>query len=163
MKLFETGIPDRELLEGLAPPPDRAKPLAVLECFEEFPCDPCKAVCPTDAIVMNRITDIPRLIPERCTGCAKCVVACPGLAIFMVWPKKNLVWVPHEFVPIPERGEIVDALDREGNVIAQAEVKAVMNARKKLETTVVCVQVPRELLMEVRAIRVREKGDVREE
>ncbi len=153
MGLFETGVPTREQIEKLKPPEGRKKPIAVIECFEEIPCDPCREICKAGAIVMDKITDIPVLIPEKCTGCGKCVALCPGLAIFMVWPEKGLVWVPHEFLPIPQKGQKVLALDREGNVACEATVKTVMNARDKLETTVVCLEVPKELVMKVRAIK----------
>ncbi len=158
MALLETGVPDPHLIESLNLPPDRKKPIAVIECFQEIPCNPCVGACPTGAITMENISALPKLDPDKCIGCAKCVIACPGLAIFMVLPSRGLVWVPHEFTPIPKRGDTVLALNREGKVVTKARVRAVMNAHRKEATTVVCVEVPQELVMEVRAIRVEEKN-----
>ncbi|RKZ01531.1 MAG: hypothetical protein DRQ10_01895 [Candidatus Hydrothermota bacterium] len=151
-QLLKTGVPDKELIQKFVFPEGRKRPLAVIECFQEIPCDPCVGACPTNAITMENISALPVLDPEKCIGCARCVSACPGLAIFMVLPSKGLVWMPHEFTPIPKRGDAVLALDREGNVVCQGKVRAVMNAKNKRATTVVCVEVPPEFVMDVRAI-----------
>ena len=71
------GWPGEECLER--------KKVAVLECVEDIPCNPCEVSCPTGAIVVGApITNLPRIDGEKCTGCGLCVAVCPGLAIFLV-------------------------------------------------------------------------------
>lgn len=42
----------------------------------------CKKVCPFDAIVVEN--GLARILPDKCTGCAKCVLECPKNIIRMV-------------------------------------------------------------------------------
>ena len=60
------------------------KGVAIIECVQEIPCNPCVDVCPFDAISMESINAPPIVDYEKCTGCAQCVAICPGLAIFVV-------------------------------------------------------------------------------
>ncbi|HHY94753.1 MAG TPA: FAD-dependent oxidoreductase, partial [Firmicutes bacterium] len=80
-----TGAPSPEELAGCpgVPPAEALArgPVAVIECLQEIPRNPCEAVCPTGAIRIGEyITDLPHLLPERCRGCGNCVPACPGQA-----------------------------------------------------------------------------------
>lgn len=59
-------------------------PVAIIECPEEIPCNPCQMVCPSQAITMDDINDTPVVDYDKCKGCGLCVQVCPGLAIFMV-------------------------------------------------------------------------------
>ena len=141
---------------GLAPPENRMRrgPVAVVECPEFIPCNICVDACPFRAISMNKITDLPRIDWELCTGCGTCVALCPGLAIFVVdlsKPDKALVTVPHEFLPAPEVGEEVWLLGRDGRRLGKGKVVRVWERNK---TWVVTVEVPKNLAMEVRAVWV---------
>ncbi|OYT55280.1 MAG: ferredoxin [Desulfurococcales archaeon ex4484_217_2] len=145
-------LPPKEILEKQA--------TVIIECLEEIPCDVCAAVCPFKAIEMPRISDNPKVIFERCPGCAICVQACPGLAIRVVRYKyigdNSMVILPYELLPLPKVGDIVDLLDRLGRKIGEGKVVSVA-PRTKYKTPLVGVSVPRKLALEVRYIRVKKK------
>lgn len=129
--------------------------IAIVECVEEIPCDPCVTACPSDALVMDSLVDKPRLISEKCVGCGACIAECPGLAIFVVdfdySEDKAVVMLPYEFIPLPEKGESVDLLDREGTVCGKGEILKVRVHKNK--TAVLSVLVPKDLAMNVRNVR----------
>ncbi|MEA1994308.1 MAG: 4Fe-4S binding protein [Euryarchaeota archaeon] len=129
-------------------------PVAILECIENIPCDPCVDACPFDAISMEEITDLPKIDYEKCTGCGSCVSVCPGLAIFVVdlSEEKARVTMPYEFLPIPEKGEKVKAVNRKGEVAGDATVMSVRKNKNKTNT--VTVEVDKKLGMKIRHIKV---------
>lgn len=129
------------------------KGVAIIECVQEIPCNPCIAVCPVNAISMKNINDLPKVDFNKCTGCRRCVGICPGLAIFVVKVKedKALITLPYEFLPIPKVGDIVTALDREGNSRGNAKV---VKVNRKEKTIVITIEVSKDLAMEVRNTRV---------
>jgi len=129
------------------------KGIAILECIQEIPCNPCVDSCPVHAISMKDINAPPVNDYEKCIGCTKCVGICPGLAIFVVKIKGNIAWVtlPYEFVPAPQVGETVEALDRIGSVRGKALVKKVI---KQGKTMVVTIELESSLAMDIRNIRV---------
>lgn len=133
-------------------------PVAVIECTEEIPCDPCQRACRLDAITVPTIISVPVLDSERCNGCGACIARCPGLAIFVVdytfSETEGAVWVPYEFLPRPVPGGIVQALDRTGQPVCEARVLTVREARSYDRTCVVTLTVPKNRLMEVRAFKV---------
>ena len=58
-------------------------PVAVIECAELIPCNPCEAACPSGAIkIGDSINNLPVLDEDKCTGCGICISSCPGLAIY---------------------------------------------------------------------------------
>ncbi len=134
--------------------PQKGK-IAIIECVEDIPCDPCVTACPSYAITMDSVIGIPKLDEEKCGGCGACIAECPGLAIFVVdfdySSEKALVILPYEFTPLPERGEKVDVLDREGNTCGKGEILRVKTHRNK--TAVLSVIIPREVAMNVRNVR----------
>lgn len=141
---------------GLLPPPERLEegPVAIIECPEEIPCNICVDACPRKAISMNNIYDLPKLDWNKCTGCGLCVSRCPGLAIFVVdlsKPEVAYVTLPHEFLPKPKVGEEVVLLTRRGERIGLGRVVRVWEHNM---TQVVTVEVPKEYVMEVRAVWV---------
>ena len=145
------GVPSKERLwKG---------PVAVVECNQEIPCNPCQAACPREAIRVDELTSVPVLDEEKCNGCGSCVAPCPGLAIFVVdmtySDGEALVTMPYEFLPYPEVGEKVDALDRGGKRICEGTIEKVRTPKKNDRTAVVSVSVPKKHGMEVRAIRRR--------
>lgn len=88
--------------------------VAVIECDQEIPCNPCEDLCPHNAIVIGSpITELPVLKEDLCTGCGLCVAGCPGQAIFMVdkasYGDKDIVGIPYEYLPAPKVGDIVRA------------------------------------------------------
>jgi Fe-S-cluster-containing hydrogenase component 2 len=129
------------------------KGVAILECVQEIPCNPCVESCPVHAISMKDINAPPVNDYEKCIGCTKCVGVCPGLAIFVIKiiDTKALVTLPYEFVPVPKVGETVQALDRTGSVRGDALVKKVI---KQGKTMVITIEIDRDLAMDIRNIRV---------
>jgi Fe-S-cluster-containing hydrogenase component 2 len=142
-------------LKTLTLPSDKQlkKGVAILECIQEIPCDPCVAICPVNSISMKDINDIPKIDFNKCTGCKRCVSICPGLAIFVVKiiDNKALITLPYELLPVPKVGDNVTALDREGKSRGKAKI---IKVNKKRKTTVVTIEVDKDLAMEVRNIKL---------
>lgn len=160
-----TGVPTAQDLARVLPPRDRLAqgPVAVIECFQRIPCNPCYTACKFDAIQeFTDINDTPTIKHENCNGCGLCVSKCPGLAIFVVdetySDHEALVRLPYEFLPVPAKGADVDLLDREGRVVGRGRVERVQNAKVQDRTLVVSVVVPKELSMEVRNIGMGDRG-----
>ena len=160
--LSQTGYISKEELENAPGVPSeerrRKGAVAVLECIQDIPCNPCEASCPTGAIIVGEdITNLPRLDEGKCIGCCTCVPICPGQAIFVVDESQDngmaTVTIPYEFLPLPEKAEVVTALDRSGRELGDAVVKAVRSSDKMDHTTLVTIEVPREWSMEARAFR----------
>ena len=151
MKYEKTGVVD---ISQLKMPNEKQlkKGVAITECLQPIPCNPCKEVCPTDAIKMENINDPPDIDYDKCIGCALCVEVCPGLAMFVVRVRddKAMISLPYEMLPMPERGQIVKALDREGKIVGNAVVKAIKHGR----TNVITIEVDKNLAMVVRNIKV---------
>ncbi len=135
----------------------RQGPVAVIECSEEIPCNPCEGNCPRGAIrVGSTVTSQPCLDPEGCVGCALCVSRCPGLAIFVVDLSSDdgdHVSIPYEFLPLPESGELVEGVDREGRAVCTARTLTVDARERNDRTAVVTLLTPKGLGMDVRFFR----------
>jgi Fe-S-cluster-containing hydrogenase component 2 len=129
------------------------KGVAIIECIQEIPCDPCVAICPVDSISMKDINATPKIDYNKCTSCRRCVGICPGLAIFVVKivDDKALITIPYEFLPIPKVGDKVKALDRDGKPRGNAKI---IKVNKTGRTTVITIEVKKELAMEVRNIKL---------
>jgi len=137
-------------------------PVAVIECTQEIPCNPCEAACPFGAIKVGEpITNRPVLNEEKCIGCEICIARCPGLAIFVVDKTYSetmaSISFPYEYLPLPRKGEKVVAVDRSGNAVCEAEIIKINASKKNDKTTVLSISVPREKSDEVRSIK-RLKG-----
>lgn len=145
-----------ELTElGLSPSPDRIRkgPVAVVECPQPIPCNPCEAACPRGAIKVGLpITNIPSLDANKCTGCGMCVHQCPGLAIFIVDGERGVVGLPYEFLPLPKAGDEVPCFDRAGARRCSGKVIRVVFKKVQDRTAVVYVMVPKDLVMEIRSV-----------
>jgi Fe-S-cluster-containing hydrogenase component 2 len=102
---------------------------------------------------MKDINAPPIVDYDKCTSCKKCVGICPGLAIFVIQNKdgKALITLQFEFLPVPEVGSRVKALDRMGKNIGTAVIKKVIHKNK---TMVVTIEVKEDLAMDVRNIKV---------
>lgn len=162
LPLRKDGLPEEAQLQANRPTAERLArgPVAIFECFERIPCNPCYESCPTGAVLpFADINDIPRVNYDLCTGCGNCVAACPGLAIFVVdetyAPNEALLKLPYEFSPLPDRDETVVVLDREGKAVGQGRVIRVQKGKNKLATPLVWVAVPKELSQVVRNIARR--------
>lgn len=141
-----------------APAEQKAQgPVAVIECYEEIPCDPCEEACKRGAIIIGEpITSRPYLKAERCNGCGLCIPDCPGLAIFVIdesySENEATIMLPYEFLPLPGKGMTVKALDRQGQAVGEARVLEVRNPESHDCTPVVKIAVPKKLSMTVRHI-----------
>jgi Fe-S-cluster-containing hydrogenase component 2 len=144
LSLKDLQLPTRKQLE---------KGVAIVECVQRIPCNPCVDSCPVNAISMEDINAPPVVDYDKCIACGKCIGICPGLAIFVVKIKDNraLVSLPFEFLPIPEVGQKVKALDRTGQVVCDGIIKRVVKAKKTMAIT---VEVDEKFAMIVRNIRV---------
>ncbi|MGB9893839.1 MAG: FAD-dependent oxidoreductase, partial [Candidatus Saccharicenans sp.] len=151
---FPEYFPDKE--EGVFP---------VIHCLQEIPCDPCSAVCPRKLIDVDRndIRKLPVFYNEKdgkgCTGCERCVVFCPGLAITLVDYRKNPefpeVTIPFEFLKeIINPGDEVSVVDIEGKVLARTRVNSVKSIKGNDRTSLIKVQVPKEIAKKVSGIKI---------
>lgn len=140
----------------------RAKgPVAVMECVQNIPCNPCETSCKQGAIAVgDEITDTPRLDGEACSGCAVCVSVCPGQAVFVVDESfsedEATVALPYEFEPLPAKGEAVTALDRSGAELGPARIVRVTNTKRQDKTAVVTMAVPKAWSMTARFFKRKE-------
>ena len=139
-------------------------PIAIIECVEEIPCNPCQTVCNRSVITVGEpITNLPRLIDQEdlCNGCGQCVVICPGLAIFIVnktfSETEAAVALPYELLPLPAKGDPIIGIDRAGKPVCDGRVHRVQDAKAYDRTNVVTIVVPKQFADEVRFFRV--KGD----
>ncbi|MFQ6066276.1 MAG: 2Fe-2S iron-sulfur cluster-binding protein [bacterium] len=135
-------------------------PVAIIECIEEIPCDPCETACPAGAIKIGAfIINLPVLDEDKCTGCGVCISSCPGLAIFVLHLNYTnelaLISFPFEFLPLPRVGEEVSAVDREGKEVCKGKVVKILNKTKQNRTPVLSISIPKKYPLVVRGISVK--------
>lgn len=72
--------PSRSRIQVISFDPDFFRlPLICTQCFKPA----CAEICPTEAIIRDRITGIVRVSGEKCSGCRVCEEACPfGVIVF---------------------------------------------------------------------------------
>lgn len=164
MSLIETGYLEYEELKTkqILPSPARYEkgPVAVIECVQEIPCNPCESSCRLGAIeIGDPITNLPYLVEEKCIGCGVCVSKCPGLAIVIVDKSYSettaTIAFPYEYYPTPSVGDIREAVNRKGDVLCSAKVVKVLNPETFDHTPVVTIEIPKDLADEVRSIKRR--------
>ena len=157
-----TGVPSKEELKNCPGVPGEARMrkgrVAGVECVQEIPCNPCEGICPVHAITVGeQITSLPHLNEEKCTGCGLCVANCPGLAIVLVDKSyseaEGTVDFPFEYLPLPQKGDVVQAVNREGQVVCDGTVLAVTKVKSYAGTAVVRLKVPMEYVDEVRSMK----------
>lgn len=161
-KSFESGVLGSERPGATLPPHElwqfKKNGLVVIECPQRIPCNPCNTSCPTGAVKpFEDINDVPAIDYDKCTGCALCVAKCPGLACFVIDLSFSadyaLIKLPHEMLPLPNPGDEVECLDRTGETIGRGKVEKVTEPHKD-RTRVLAVSVKKDLISEVRAVRV---------
>lgn len=142
------GFPGEEVLSQ--------KKCVVIECVQNIPCNPCEQACPHGAITVGEpITNLPVVDKEKCIGCGLCVARCPGQAIFLVDqtdPDFDTVTLPYEYYPLPEKGEEVYCLSRDGRHLSMGTVLRVVMTKANDRTAVVEVKVPKGYGMQVRSL-----------
>ncbi len=133
-------------------------PIAIAECTQEIPCNPCEPACKFGAITVGEpITNLPKVDADKCIGCGICVAQCPGLAIFVLdktfGDDIGTVSFPYEYNPLPEVGETAQAVDRMGNFVTKCKVEKVADLKSFDRTPVVTISVPKEYVEVVRGIK----------
>ena len=159
--LEKNGVPTLDDIKKRIPPEKRLKKgaVAMIECFQNIPCNPCSTACKRGAIQeFSDINDLPQINFDVCTGCGLCISRCPGRAIFVIdetySPEEAAISLPYEFLPLPEKGDRVDLLNRSGQKVGIGTVLNVRNGKYEDKTPVVKVAVPKDMIMVVRNIRV---------
>jgi len=162
--LAQTGIPTAVDIAGVTPSQERmtSGPVAIAECFQNIPCDPCYHSCKRQAIkAFKDLNDRPQIDHNQCNGCGMCLQRCPGMAIFVIDKNysntESLVKLPYEYLPLPLEEETVVAINRAGQRVGRAKVVKVQHGARFDGTSVVWLAVPQELVMEVRHF-LREDG-----
>ncbi|MBO4288715.1 MAG: 4Fe-4S binding protein [Lachnospiraceae bacterium] len=157
-----TGIPSKEELENCPGVPDAERlekgRVACVECVQEIPCNPCESICRFGAITVGeQITSLPVLHGEKCTGCGLCVANCPGLAITILdlnySETRATVDFPFEYLPLPEEGDEVEAVGRDGAVICPGTIVKVTKISAYAGTAVIRMAIPKEHVMTVRSMK----------
>ncbi len=164
MAIVHTGYLDYDELESCQQLPSEERyakgPVAVIECVQEIPCNPCEAACKFGAICIgDEITTLPALDEGKCTGCGMCIAKCPGLAIFVVDKSAGdsaTVAFPYEYYPVPAAGDQVKAVNRKGEPVCEGIVVKVVNPKAYDHTPVVTVKIPAAFADEVRSIQRRQ-------
>ncbi|MQN00994.1 MAG: 4Fe-4S ferredoxin [Lachnospiraceae bacterium] len=161
MSYIKTGYLEYSELESLQTLPDEKRyqegPVAVIECVQNIPCNPCEASCKFGAIhIGSPITNLPTIDTRKCIGCGNCIAKCPGMAIFVVNKTKGRgiasVSFPYEYYPVPKVGDKCHAVDRKGEYICDGTVSKVVNPASYDHTPVVTIDIPIEYANEVRSI-----------
>jgi len=139
--LNKTGVPTAEDVNSVTPSEERLNkgPVAIIECFQEIPCNPCTEACKQGAIQpMEDINNLPQLDVDQCNGCGVCLSRCPGLAIFIVDASYSeteaIVRIPFEYVPVPQVGDKVAGLNRTGEELGTFVVNKVQSGGQKNKT-----------------------------
>jgi Fe-S-cluster-containing hydrogenase component 2 len=157
------GILERGQIDPLVPPAERLAggSVAIIECVENIPCNPCVGACPKGAIsIEGDMNGTPSVDFGTCDGCGVCISACPGLAIFVVDARPGSdtakVSLPYEYVPLPAVGDVVVTLSREGGVLGEGRVERVLSAKALDRTPIVTLSVPAKHAMDVRHFRAKD-------
>lgn len=163
--LINTGYLEYEELKSIQKLPDEEQyskgPVAVVECVQEIPCNPCESSCPKGAIQIGKpIINLPNVNFEKCVGCGQCIARCPGMAIFVIdksYSDVNAkVSFPYEYYPLPEINSRVKAVDRKGDVVCEGKTVKVLSPKSFDHTCVVTIEIPKQFVDEVRSIK---RGD----
>ncbi len=133
-------------------------PVAIIECVQEIPCNPCENACKFKAITIGSpITNCPSLDFSKCTGCSMCVAACSGLAIFIInkaySETEATVSFPFEYLPLPKVNDEVLAVNRAGEFVCMGKVVKIMNPKINDNTVVVTIAIPKVYADTVRSIK----------
>ncbi|HNZ50771.1 MAG TPA: 4Fe-4S binding protein [Bacilli bacterium] len=148
--LNKDGVPSLDQIKTCFPNLESLqKPKAIIECYEEIPCNPCSTSCPFKAIYIGpNINKRPQVDFNKCTGCGVCVYSCPGLAISVAQlvGKEVRFKISYEFLPLPQVGEIWTAINRSGQMIGKAKIEKVTLTKVQDKTALIQVLVDSSLL-----------------
>ena len=81
----------------------------------------------------------------------------PGLAITIIdksySDKEAVIDFPFEYLPLPQEHQVVDAVNRYGEVVCKGIIKKVKQVKAYVGTTVVSMIIPIEFADEVRSMK----------
>ena len=124
------GVPSKEELASCPGVPSeermRQGRVAVIECVQEIPCNPCSFSCK-----FNAITIIDKSYSD----------------------KEVVIDFPFEYLPLPQEHQVVDAVNRYGEVVYKGIIKKVKQVKAYAGTTVVSMIIPIEFADEVRSMK----------
>lgn len=159
--LKNTGVATQEDINGVFPTEERLRkgPVAVIECYQKIPCNPCYTACHLGAITpFEDINDLPNFISEKCTGCGLCVAKCPGLAIMVIdatySDTEAVMKIPYEFRPLPVEGDVVKGVDREGQYVDDVRIVKVQNPKSFDRTPIIWMAMKKEHIKTIRNIQM---------
>ncbi|MDD5921926.1 MAG: 4Fe-4S ferredoxin [Eubacteriales bacterium] len=161
MSFMDHGIIELEELTSIGHYPSeermRKGPVAVAECLQKIPCNPCESSCPFHAITIGEdISQLPCIDFEKCVGCSTCVTHCSGLAIFILNKSYSdtvgSVGFPYEYLMNFKKGDRVKAANRAGEYVCDATVKNIVLNEKSDHTAIVTLEVPIDQVDEVRTV-----------
>lgn len=135
----------------------------IIRCVQEIPCDPCTRVCPNSCISKEEsLLALPKFEGE-CSGCGKCVLSCPGLAITLLFnnydpaEEKALLMVPYEFsnetIPLEDT---VKTVDMRGNLVGSGKIVAYKDHPQQNKRRLLLMEVPFEDRFTAAGFRIRE-------
>lgn len=157
--LNKDGVAEADRLATVFPEKQTlVKPKAIIECFEDIPCNPCSTSCPVNAIeIGENINDKPHLHVDVCTGCGICIFSCPGLAIMVaqIRDDKAIFRVPYEMLPLPVKGDIWHGIDRNGNILCDALIENVSFTKRQDKTAIITAAVDVKYLHQFSTVRVK--------
>jgi ferredoxin len=142
------------------PPETGGRAFPVIRCVEEIPCNPCVDSCSKCSIVIDGdpIMGLPEFRGE-CSGCMKCVVACPALAITLVRPDAggkegtSVVVVPYELdVSGLAEGYEVRTVDFEGNTVGTGTILKITRSPGDEKRMLLSIEVPSDQAVDISAI-----------
>jgi Fe-S-cluster-containing hydrogenase component 2 len=155
--LHKTGVPTPEQVSSVFfDESTLSEYKAIIECYEDIPCNPCATSCPVQAItIAPNIHAQPKLDPKVCTGCSICVTTCPGLAIMLAKVVKDKAYfkIPYEMNEVFEKGMKVHAINRAGEVIGEGIILSISKHPHQLKTQLIGVEVDKALLHDFITIR----------
>ena len=155
--LSKTGVASFNDVQSVFPSKEKLNSFkAVIECYQEIPCNPCEMYCPFNAITIGDNINIrPTLVVDKCVGCSICVSVCPGVAIMLAKTNssKSQFVIAYEFKPKPRVEEKWYAVNRAGEVIGEALIKKVVDTKKQDFSTLVTVECDASMLYEFSTIR----------
>lgn len=130
------------------PQPRALRVYPVFFCDQEIPCNPCVDACPMHSIrIDGTIMDLP-VFEGKCSGCGKCVLACPGLAISLVFEQEDathetaVVMLAYEFDTLLQAGQEVVTTDRQGRIVGKGVVVEVRDRKNQDRRKLVRLRVP---------------------
>lgn len=132
----------------------KEKPIVVINCLEEIPCNPCETICPYGAIKVGEpIVNIPVLDEKKCIGCGKCIPVCPGLCISVLnynySDNQATLTVPYEFLPLPKEREKIIVLNKKGEYLSKGKITRVIPPERNNRTALVTFSFPKKFYKEV--------------